>query len=282
MIASDKLCMSRSQNLPRMQGAFIDALVSPVFKLLAELLPLVHTHCIDQMHVNRSFWNSMQNQNVISTHGIIAYLKGVRENVSSNEDVVDQPPHGETPGAIPGIPANAVKGHEHEKVRKLSLVPMQNQHVDLDDLEQGICTEKEVSKQKMFLCGKKRRNPYNQKTTTPLLSRFLNAGPVQIILLAATVLALVANDINLIFGNKDSDITVDILTLLLVVIFVVEMVLSVITVAGYTHFFLWLDLAASISLLLEINFFMETGASAGELALAKASRAAKVGARAGR
>lgn len=223
----------------------------------------------------------MQNQNVISTHSIIAYLKGVRENVSSNEDVLDQAPHGETPDAIPGIPANAVKAHENEKVRKLSLVPMQNQHVDLDDLEQGICTEKEISKQKIFLCGKKRRNSYNPKMTT-LLSRFLNAGPFQILLLVATVLALVANDMNLIFGNKDSDIIVDILTLLLVAIFVVEMVVSIITVAGYTHFFLWLDLAASISLLLEINFFMETGASAGELALAKASRAARVGARAGR
>ena len=264
-----------------MQGAFIDALVSPVFKLLAELLPLVHTNCVKQMHLNRSFWNSMQNQNVVTTENMIGFLKGVRAQVSSNESneiTEDLVPNDEIAGAIPGIPANAVKAHEIEKVRRFSLVNMQHQNVDCDDLEQGsYIVAEEVSKPK-----KKHCTPCFEGTKTRL-AILLNAGPSQLILLTATVFALIANDVNLIFGSKETDLFVEIVTLLLLMIFLVEMVVSIMTVAGYTQFFFWLDLAASISLLLEISFIMEIGGSStGELALAKASRAAKVGARAGR
>lgn len=258
-----------------MQGAFIDALVSPVFNLLAELLPLVHTHCIKQLHLNRSFWNSMQKQNAITTEDVIGYLKGVREHVSSIGSTEDLVPNNGITGAIPGIPANAVKTYEHEKVRKFSLVNMEHQNVDINDLEQGSYIVEQESIQTKKAC------PPCFQGMRSRLAILLNTGPTQFLLLAATVIAMIVNDLNVIVGSKKMDLLVDCVTLLLLLIFVVEMVVSIITVAGYAQFFLWLDLAASISLLLEIHFLMET-TSTGELALAKASRAAKIGARTGR
>ena len=60
-----------------MQEGFIDALVTPVFKLLAEFLPLVEKNCIKTLQINRAFWNSMQAQNNITTESIVSYLKGI-------------------------------------------------------------------------------------------------------------------------------------------------------------------------------------------------------------
>ncbi|GMH70338.1 hypothetical protein TL16_g05386 [Triparma laevis f. inornata] len=58
------------ENLPRMQGAFIDALVSPVFHLTAEFLPKIKDNCIRSMQLNRAFWNNLQNKQVMTTSDI--------------------------------------------------------------------------------------------------------------------------------------------------------------------------------------------------------------------
>jgi len=267
-----------------MQGAFSDALVTPVFKLLAELLPLVDNHCIRQLNINRSFWNSMQNQSIITTENIILYLKGVTDEVSSNEGDREPLSTGRGEGdPIPGIPANAFKAHDEHIVRKLSLVPNQNQNIDLNDLELG-----QISP--MLDDVTKTKGSYATYCTVCLqgtkvkVGKMLESGPTQIILFVATIFALLANDLNLIIGNKGTDMGVDIVVFLVFLVFLVEMVVSILYVQKYTHFFLWLDLAAIISLLLELDFLLElgSGSSPGDFALAKASRAAKVGARAGR
>ena len=98
-----------------------------------------------------------------------------------------------------------------------------------------------------------------------------------------TIVALFANDMNLVVGNKGTDFGVEIVIFVVFVIFAIEFMTSILCVPKYTHFFLWLDLAAGVSLLLEIDFLLEMGSSStGDLSLAKASRAAKIGARAGR
>ena len=262
-----------------MQGAFIDALVNPVFKLLAELLPLVASICIKQMHINRSFWNSMQNQNIIRTEQIKKYVEEMRDEVAHDESAINVEDHG---GAIPGIPANA--HGEKGNVRKMSLVPLQHPNLNVDDMEQGahLDTTLDIEVGKLSLCRKMMCNAECVSFRTNL-KRFLDSGPMQILLLCSTIYALFGNDCNMIFGRKESDIYFDILTLFVLIVFLIEIILCVICVKKYSHFFLWLDLIASISLLLEINFLLniESG-SAGSLALAKAGRAAKVGARAGR
>jgi hypothetical protein len=262
-----------------MQGAFIDALVHPVFKTLAELLPLVDEFCIKTLQSNRAFWNSMQNQDIITTSNVVTYLKGIRdprkeyssgetENVVSNSELLESP--------IPGIPANAPKAHS---TRKMSLISIKSKIGNLDDPELGEAalpsgqgeSQSSSTEKKMFL----------QKIRIAL-RRFLESGSVQILLLLATVYALFANDINVAMGSRDADMVVDLFTLFVLVIFVVELVVSIICVPKYSHFFLWLDLAATISLFIEIDLFFRSSDTPGELSLAKASRAAKAGARAGR
>lgn len=265
------------QNLPRMQGAFIDALVIPVFKLLAELLPMVDTHCIKQLHINRSFWNSMQNQSIITTENIVSYLKGVRQETSSTEEDAESLTGSDPNGPIPGIPANARQGSEHETVRKLSLVPIQGQNINLEDLESGNLPAR-VEASKLKIADRKYLKWIKQK-----LSETLDSGFTQMILMIATIVALFANDMNLVVGNKGTDFGVEIVIFVVFVIFAIEFMTSILCVPKYTHFFLWLDLAAGVSLLLEIDFLLEMGSSStGDLSLAKASRAAKIGARAGR
>lgn len=266
-----------------MQGAFIDALVTPVFKLLAELLPLVDRNCIKQLHINRSFWNSMQNQSIVTTDNIVAYLKGVRQETSSTEESKDSDSVSDSDptGPIPGIPANAVKGNDQETVRKLSLVPIQRQNVDLHDLESGNLAPKmetSIVRTREAKCYRSCDKSIKKKANNTL-----HSAVIQLVLLTATIVALFANDLNLIMGSRDTDFGVEVLILLVFFIFVIEMIISVLCVPKYTHFFLWLDLVASISLLLEVNFLLESGSSSTDgLSLAKASRAAKVGARAGR
>lgn len=269
------------ENLPRMQGAFIDALVQPVFKLLAELLPLIDSYCLTTLQSNRAFWNTMQNQGIMTTADIVAYLKGIQEpkmeysNEESdntiNSDILEQP--------IPGIPDNATKAPV-QSPRKLSMISMRDKISNLEDPELGeIIQQPEFeelappSPNKKIICFKK---------VESTLRRYLEHNISQTILLSATIYALFANDINVAIGSKEADGIVDTFSLFVLTIFIIEMIVSIICVPKYFHFFLWLDLAASVSLFLEIGLLFSQGDSPGELSLAKASRAAKAGARAGR
>lgn len=263
-----------------MQGAFIDALVYPVFKFLAELLPLVDDFCLKTLQSNRAFWNSLQNQDLLTTSKIVAYLNEMQdstkeypdtddseENVISTSDVLESP--------IPGIPANAPMGLSHSK-RQMSLISMKGR-INMDDPELGEVLPPPDIRENHSEQKKKLYERVHMK-----LQIFLEHNISQAVLLLATIYALFANDINIAAGSKDADSTVNAFSLFVLLIFVFEIILSIICVPKYYHFFLWLDLAASISLLFEIDVVFEFGDSPGDLSLAKASRAAKAGARAGR
>ena len=114
-----------------------------------------------------------------------------------------------------------------------------------------------------------------------LSSRFFQA-----LTLACTLYSLFAFDLNIAMGTVNGDTVVDYITFGVFVVFVIELCLSIACVDGYFHFFLWLDIAATVSLWFEISFLLEltSGPDMGgaDFALAKAGRAAKAGARAGR
>ena len=225
----------------------------------------------------------MQNQALLTRESIISHLNGVGGDVSiSEEEETEEEPATPSTDAIPGIPANAFKGHDQETVRKLSLVPIQDQNISFDDLEQGTLSpmvDKKLIKKK----ARRQRCQQCFQDTKDMLTKMLDSATTQLILLIATIIALLSNDLNTIFGNKSTDLGVDIMLSLVFFIFFLEIVVSIVCLPKYTHFFLWLDLAATISLLFEIDFFLEFGSTTtGDLSLAKASRAAKVGARAGR
>lgn len=101
--------------------AFIDAVVQPVFQLLADFLPSVEDHCIKPLQLNRAFWHSMCQRGANKTDDIKFFLAsqtsndlvpspppvntladGRRESESSVDSFGDEEP-------IPGIPSNADK-----------------------------------------------------------------------------------------------------------------------------------------------------------------------------
>ncbi len=267
-----------------MQCAFIDALVLPVFKLLAELLPLIDDNCIRILQSNRAFWNSMQNLDIITTSKITAYLEGVRDPISEQANQEEGKNHIENDKLeepIPGIPANAPKAHTHHITRKLSMISMKDTLVkNVDDPEMGDMTKASNHIEAVESFNEKRTKFYAnfELTLRGILEHHVSQG----LLLVATIYALFANDVNIAVGSKYADGIVDTCTLAVLIMFVVEMIVSIICVPKYLQFFLWLDLAASVSLLFEIDLLFGYGDSPGDLSLAKASRAAKAGARAGR
>jgi class 3 adenylate cyclase len=278
------------ENLPRMQITFIDAVVKPVFKLVEELLPSINTNCVKQLQINRSFWNNMQTQSITTTNAISAYVKGINDIVEEPNSKVESstgPPHevllGDSKAPIPGIPPNVNDNHATSKPKKMSLIPISGSEViDFSILEQGEWTQndnvpiklkKTLLSQCFALSSDYRSN----------LTRLLDSSACQAILLIATVYSLFANDLNLIVGNKKSDPYIDIMTFTVFLLFCTEILISLICVRKYMHFFFWLDLAAVISLVFEIGFLLPSEDSSPDaLGLARASRAAKVGARAGR
>ena len=263
-----------------MQGAFIDALVLPIFKLLAQLLPLVDEYCIKSLQSNRAFWSSMQNQDIITTEKILVYLKNIRnpnEEYSASEKEISVKETKSIEEPIPGIPANAPKAHSHT-TRKLSLISMADSVSKFADPELGEMKAPSQEEEPEQASEKK----YYYKSIQSKLRGLLEHNVVQIVLLVSTIYALFANDINIAFGSKEADNVIDIFSLIVLFIFVIEMIFSIICVPKYLQFFLWLDLAATISLLFEIDLLFGYDDSPGELSLAKASRAAKAGARAGR
>lgn len=278
------------ENLPQMQIAFIDAVVKPVFKLLDDLLPLVNSNCIKQLQKNRSFWNNMQNHSFVTTGAISAYLKG-------KSDVVEEPSSKtenasvrsleilmeDSKAPIPGIPSNVEHDHRSSKQKKMSLIPISGSEViDFSVLEQGEWTQRDEIPIKL------KKTLLSQCFTLssqcrPLFARLLDSTQCQFVLLFATIYSLFVSDLNLMIGNKSSDPYIDIVTFTVFLIFCIEILVSLICVTKYMHFFFWFDSAAVISLVFEIGFLLPSGDSSPDaLGLARASRAAKIGARAGR
>mmetsp|Transcript_39068 Transcript_39068/g.47004 ORF Transcript_39068/g.47004 Transcript_39068/m.47004 type:complete len:1389 (-) Transcript_39068:157-4323(-) len=278
------------ENLPRMQGAFIDAIVSPLFHLLSEFLPSVKKHFLKELHINRAFWNNMDRKNLIKRSDIIAFLKnrsdagelgaGISADFPSLDCISCTSISSAPKGPIPGIPANASCDPKND-IRKLSVVQMQlyddevYQKIDNFSLEKGDHNKRDEWKQRRILSLKESQSSMKQ---------FIEAGFYQSIMLIATVYALFAVDMNMAVGSKDYDRLIDIGTLFVLFLFLIEIIMSLVCISEYVHFFFWLDLVASVSMFLDVKFLMESAGtvSPNELALAKASRAAKAGARASR
>ena len=114
------------ENLPRMQVAFIDAVVHPVFRLLGDFLPLVEDHCIKPLQLNRAFWHNMLHRGTLKTDDIISFLDAQKMESKDdpftlfddeNDSVISDDDDGDTIGdaliPIPGIPADATQEESH-------------------------------------------------------------------------------------------------------------------------------------------------------------------------
>lgn len=282
-----------------MQEAFIDAVVTPVFTVLSKFLPLVKDHCLTPLSINRAFWNSMQNQNLVKTTDIIAFLNSRKseneeltinkseqitstksmKTISTSVEVVDTP--------IPGIPACAAIDRE-ATVRKLSLIAFSSRQTF--DEETGIVPSTRDQFNFSFKSPRRSLQDVNKKYGQKIKAaarKFIESSVFQAVMLIATFHALFANDLKMAIGDKQHDFYIDLVLFFVLLLFLLELTISIYCIPKYMNFFFWLDLAASITLVLEIGFLMNIGStdsmsSPGSLGLAKASRAAKAGAKAGR
>jgi class 3 adenylate cyclase len=290
--------MDRShENLPRMQIAFIDAVVHPVFRLLADFLPLVEDHCIKPLQLNRAFWQSMLHRGILKTEDVVSFIeKSKGKDVSfllpnckdgdanANDRVASNHAIGET--HIPGIPSDATHSSTDVDVRRASVISLNNSSRQEMDPELGrVFEEKNTPMRRISL---QRTVMQSRNILYTALKRCLESPLFQALTFACTMFALFAFDFNLALGDKRTDPLMDWLTLSVFIIFVVEICLSLLCTKGYLKFFFWLDVIATTSLYFEIGFFMdsfentEMGTGLNDFALARAGRAAKVGARAGR
>lgn len=70
-------------------------------------------------------------------------------------------------------------------------------------------------------------------------------------------IALLANDINQMFFNKRADIYFDILTILVLIFFIAELILSLMYLENYSlGFHFWLDFSAIISMIMELSWVL--------------------------
>jgi len=277
------------ENLPRMQLAFIDAVVHPVFRLLSDFLPLVGDHCIKPLQLNRAFWHAMLHRSTLKTSEVVAFLDAQKKDDSfilnsiasndfdgDNDSTTSDDSLGENP--IPGIPADATQESSPD-VRRASVISLNLEGKKDFDPELGVSfDEKKSSTRDMSLQS-------IIKSSFAGMKKLLESPIFQALTFFSTIYALFAFDLNLALGNKDADLVIGYTTFAVFIIFVVELVLSLACVAGYIRFFFWLDVVATISLYFEIGFLLQARSDLGfsyELALAKAGRAAKAGARAGR
>ena len=107
-----------------------------------------------------------------------------------------------------------------------------------------------------------------------------------------TLLVLYADDIRIVFLEKNQDIYVDIVLVICVVIFLLEGVFSTVALTDYLwSFFFWLDLISLLSMPLDIYFIMKYISGESESVIqqtddasnvARVGRASRVGTRAGR
>ena len=77
--------------------------------------------------------------------------------------------------------------------------------------------------------GKQRRWRQKKSTSFKKINAFIDSTFYHLIMLAATVYALFAVDLNMAAGSKDNDEIVDIGTLFVLFLFVVEIILSLLT-----------------------------------------------------
>lgn len=283
------------ENLPQMQIAFIDAVVQPIFRLMADFMPLIEDHCLKPLHLNKAFWHNMAQRGIVKIDDIKSFL-----DCHKNDEVFDMAESGYNFGdrsersdhsmpddsPIPGIPADAkLKGKPERRVSMIAL--HDGTYTNEEDPELGHSYYDRTNnirrmslKQTMTESGKGACCMVHSG-----LNKLLDSPAFQAMTFLATIYALFAFDLNLAIGSKATDPVIDYITFTVFAIFVVELILSLVFISGYIQFFFWLDIVATISLFFEIGFFLRITSNmafANDLALAKAGRAAKAGARAGR
>lgn len=133
------------------------------------------------------------------------------------------------------------------------------------------------------------------------IKMFLDAASVQIIMTIVTIYALLGDDLRLIYAEKSADPVFTNLTITALVLFSLELLFSCFGYEEYFNsFFFWLDLVSTASLITDIEPIMNSisgvntsdqgniedienqGGDMNPAALARASRGAKLGSKAGR
>jgi len=130
------------------------------------------------------------------------------------------------------------------------------------------------------------------------LDAFLENPYVSGFMLVITIWALFGDDIRLIATYEDADAGFEVMTIICIILFGLELILGCLAKPKYfLGFYFWLDLVATLSLLFDIQAFMDAitnaddddveeggdgGTAEDQATLARASRASKAGARAGR
>ena len=79
----------------------------------------------------------------------------------------------------------------------------------------------------------------------------------QIFITLLAIFSLFSDDIRIAAFDQEADLTFDVIHIILIVIFLIEMVLSLIAIEEYRlSFFFFLDLISTLSILLDISMIM--------------------------
>lgn len=86
------------------------------------------------------------------------------------------------------------------------------------------------------------------------LNAFIDHSAVQVLTTTLSIYALFGDDIRVVAFNKHADLTFDVLTIIALVVFSVEIVISFMAKPEYRFgFFFWLDLISTVSLILDLQ-----------------------------
>lgn len=127
------------------------------------------------------------------------------------------------------------------------------------------------------------QNDEKKNIRYPQIIRFLENKYVSIFVTLVTVYALFGDDIRVMATNKNADPYFDAFTIIAIIIFGTEIILSVIAKKDYfLSFFFYLDIVSTVSLVFDIQavatkLFSSSGANAAQIA--KAGKASRVGTR---
>ena len=89
------------------------------------------------------------------------------------------------------------------------------------------------------------------------IAKFLDSTPVVVTMSIFTVFALFASDIQMAWLSKKVDTAFNIIEIILLVLFSLELILSVLAKDGYLNsFFFWLDLISTVSMIQDIDYIM--------------------------
>ena len=96
------------------------------------------------------------------------------------------------------------------------------------------------------------------KSKFPTIEKFLDGNNFTIFVSALTIYALFGDDIRILTTNVHADIYFDILTIICISVFTLEIVLSMIAKPGYGNsFFFWLDIISTLSMALDITMLIK-------------------------